>query len=246
MDWLDILSANVSAEPKKGDFVKDGLLYCGKCNSRKQTIIEVGGKRRKVNCMCQCENEAWEKMQDARRTEQEQAAARRNKPKCTREIKRTLADDDGRNGQASEMARSYCADFIRRFDDGFGICFYGEVRRGKTFIAECIANEIIAKGYKVYMVSAPEIAASASFRENVENVEKLKACDLLIIDDLGVERKTEYIQEIMFAIIDYRNACRLPTIVTTNDDVEKKMQNGDMMDKRIYGRLKERSISVRV
>jgi DNA replication protein DnaC len=127
-----------------------------------------------------------------------------------------------------------------------GLCLYGEVRSGKTFMAECIANEIIAQGQKVYLVSAPEIAMSSNFRDSIEDVEKLKICDLLIIDDLGVERKTEYVQELMFSVIDYRNANKLPVIVTTNEDVETKAQTNDLMEARIYGRLREMCISILV
>jgi DNA replication protein DnaC len=98
----------------------------------------------------------------------------------------------------------------------------------------------------VYLVSAPEIAMSPNFKDSIEDVEKLKTCDLLIIDDLGVERKTEYIQEMMFSIIDYRNANKLPVIVTTNEDVETKAQTNDLMEARIYGRLREMCISILV
>jgi DNA replication protein DnaC len=246
MSVLEQLSASVCNEPNKNDFIKDGLLYCGKCGTRKQTIVDWAGKKHKVNCICQCENEAYERKLDRKRTEAQKAAAKRNRPTCTRETRRSLANDDGRNSALTNVVKEYCRNFKAHKEVGSGICLHGKVRSGKTFMAECIANEIIAQGQKVYLVSAPEIAMSPNFRDSIEDVEKLKTCDLLIIDDLGVERKTEYIQEMMFSIIDYRNANKLPVIVTTNEDVETKAQTNDLMEARIYGRLREMCISILV
>ena len=64
--------------------------------------------------------------------------------------------------------------------------------------------------------------------------------DLLIIDDLGVERNTEYALEQMFSIIDSRYRCNKPLIVTTNLKLDELKHPPDLAHARIYDRILER------
>lgn len=64
--------------------------------------------------------------------------------------------------------------------------------------------------------------------------------DLLIIDDLGVERNTEYAMEQMFHVIDCRYRSRKPMIITTNLKLEEIKNPPDLAHARIYDRILER------
>ena len=64
--------------------------------------------------------------------------------------------------------------------------------------------------------------------------------DLLIIDDLGAERNTEYALEQMFSIIDSRYRCNKPLIVTTNLKLNELKHPPDLARARIYDRILER------
>ena len=64
--------------------------------------------------------------------------------------------------------------------------------------------------------------------------------DLLIIDDLGVERSTEYAMEQMFFIIDSRYRSRRPMIITTNPKLAELKNPPDLAHARIYDRILER------
>ena len=64
--------------------------------------------------------------------------------------------------------------------------------------------------------------------------------DLLIIDDLGAERNTEYALEQMFSIIDSRYRCNKPLIVTTNLKLDELKHPPDLAHARIYDRILER------
>ena len=60
--------------------------------------------------------------------------------------------------------------------------------------------------------------------------------DLLIIDDLGVERSTEYAMEQMFFVIDSRYRSRRPMIITTNLKLSELKNPPDLAHARIYDR----------
>ena len=62
---------------------------------------------------------------------------------------------------------------------------------------------------------------------------------LLIIDDLGVERNSEFAREQVFNIIDSRYRSQLPMIVTTNLTVDELKNPADLARARIYDRVLE-------
>lgn len=64
--------------------------------------------------------------------------------------------------------------------------------------------------------------------------------DLLIIDDLGVERSTEYAMEQMFHVIDCRYRSRKPMIITTNLKLSELKNPPDLVHARVYDRILER------
>ena len=64
--------------------------------------------------------------------------------------------------------------------------------------------------------------------------------DLLIIDDLGVERSTEYAMEQIFSIVDSRYRSGKPLIVTTNLKLDELKHPSDLAHARIYDRILER------
>ncbi len=69
---------------------------------------------------------------------------------------------------------------------------------------------------------------------------------LLIIDDLGVERNSEFAREQVFNIIDSRYRNQLPMIVTTNLTVDELKNPADLARERIYDRVLERCMAIRV
>ena len=69
---------------------------------------------------------------------------------------------------------------------------------------------------------------------------------LLIIDDLGVERNSEFAREQVFNIIDSRYRSQLPMIVTTNLTVDELKNPADLARARIYDRVLERCTAIKV
>lgn len=71
-----------------------------------------------------------------------------------------------------------------------------------------------------------------------------QSCDLLIRDDFGMERQTDYAREQVFNIIDGRYLSRKPLIVTTNLSLSELKHPKDMVEQRIFDRVLELCVPV--
>ena len=119
--------------------------------------------------------------------------------------------------------------------------FYGSVGTGKSYLAACIANELLDKGRFVMMTSFVKFFELISKGREAEE-ETMRAMDsasLLIIDDLGAERNTGYALEKVFNVVDNRYRLRKPMIITTNLEYNEMVMEEDLRYKRIYDRIFE-------
>ena len=98
---------------------------------------------------------------------------------------------------------------------------------------------LLTKGTPAKLVLASVIASQ-------EAVERLQNADLLIIDDLGVERNSDFAREQVFSVIDSRHRSQLPMIVTTNLTPKEMKNPADLSRARIYDRVLERCTPIRV
>jgi DNA replication protein DnaC len=77
-------------------------------------------------------------------------------------------------------------------------------------------------------------------------IDSFKRYPLMIIDDLGIERNSEFARDQVFSLIDSRYRSPLPMIVTTNLSLKKLKNPEDMARARIYDRVLERCMPIRV
>ena len=82
--------------------------------------------------------------------------------------------------------------------------------------------------------------------DKTEYIRSLNGYELLIIDDLGVERSSEYALENIFSVIDWRYRSGKPLIITTNLPLAQLKQETKIEKKRIYDRILERCIPVKI
>ena len=115
--------------------------------------------------------------------------------------------------------------FVKMNDNGSRqLLFYGTTGLGKTFTSECIAREFIKKGKDVFYTSAPKlftIFEDYKFGRNTTDearrtIEYISNVDLLIIDDLGTEFRTPYVDSILFDLINTAVNENRYMIVSTN------------------------------
>lgn len=120
---------------------------------------------------------------------------------------------------------------VRRFterigenlENGRGLWFYGDVGTGKTSLAMLVANRALNEGWSVAVYSVPrlltELRASydADSRESFFSLfKRLSSVDLLVLDDLGSERQTEWVLEQLYSIVNERWQDQRSVLVTSN------------------------------
>jgi DNA replication protein len=132
-------------------------------------------------------------------------------------------------------------------ENDIGLLFWGLPGNGKTFAAACIANALCEKWLDVRMTTLAAVLGklpALSAQEKNDYLDSLKACDLLILDDFGMERRTDYVQEQVFSLIDGRYLARKPLIVTTNLCLQELKQPADMTERRVFDRILEICVPV--
>lgn len=244
--------ASGAIKQEDGDYLSDdGLLMCGKCHTPKQVRIEVFGELRTPMCLCQCakahlEAEAEERQRQER---MERIRGLRKMGFSDADMQGwTFANDDNSNKRVSEIARRYAENFREMKDRGKGLLLYGTVGTGKTFAAACIANALIDKGVPALVTNFARLTNTIGgmYEGKQQYIDGLSRFDLLVIDDLASERDTEYMNEIVFQIIDSRYRSGLPLIVTTNLTAEEIKHPAEVKRQRIFSRLLEMCIPVEV
>lgn len=246
---IDNIAANVTQEPEDFTDPATGLLMCGKCRTPKQCRVKLFEKEKLLPCLCQCEQER-RKAEDAARKEQERLnKIRRLKANALQDkalLAYTFASDDGQN-PAMKYARRYVEHFSEMKERGQGLLLWGGVGTGKTFAAACIAHALTEQGVPVLMTNFSKILNSLSGMFSEDRNKYLASFNhfsLLIIDDLGIERNSEYALEQVYNVVDSRYLSRLPFIITTNLLLAELQAPGDLAHARIYDRVLERCTPV--
>lgn len=251
---IDIIAKKASeAIPiEEGDYYgEDGLLYCGKCHTKKQhrdMYFRVGNV---TMCLCQCAKEAMNRENEARKQLELSDKIKRYRSVGFPEedMKNwTFANDDRENEKLSQAMQNYAENFDKYRTEGKGLLLYGDTGRGKTFAACCVANALIDKGVPVLVTQFTRIrnelwGMSEGRQEYLDNLNRFP---LLVIDDLAAESKTEYMGELVYSVIDSRERAKLPIIITTNLTKEELEKPADMTYKRIFSRLFGNCIPVKV
>lgn len=250
-----IASRAAAANPKEdGDYYgPDGLLYCHKCGTAKQTEVQLPWKDEPqiVACLCKCMKEQRDREEAARKKAEKEMLIRRNRAAAFPEA--DFADwrfdtDDGGNPKITKIMQNYVEHFDEMYESGKGLLLYGAVGRGKTFAAACVANALLDKGRTVLMTNFMRIVNTTSgmYEGRQEYYDSLNRPDLLILDDLSAERKTEYMQEIVYSIIDARYRAGKPLIVTTNLSLEELKKPSEITSQRIFDRVLEMTVPIEV
>ena len=149
----------------------------------------------------------------------------------------TFDKDNGKN-PVMKVAKDYASKWSEFASKNAGLVLWGDVGTGKTFFAACIANALVEQNVSVKMTNFSTILNDL-FAESDKNkyLDRLNDHGLLIIDDLGIERGTEYALEQVYNVIDTRYKSGKPLIITTNLTLDELKYPTDIPHKRIYDRV---------
>ncbi len=146
---------------------------------------------------------------------------------CT--FDRTLETSENR--QALARVRKYAEEFSR---DSGGLFLTGPVGTGKTHMAACLVNELISREIRVLFGNVLDLLGRLrrSYDEDAQEEEwrildELSTVPLLVIDDLGKEKVSEWVEQTLYRIVDMRYRNNRPMVVTSNymlSELEKRYQ----------------------
>lgn len=250
--------AQRAGQPENGDYYdSEGFLVCGKCHTRRQVEVNMPDLkavpfdpkkkvRVKMPVSCRCRAE--------RRYQEEQMLQQDKDMRAMEALKRqSLMDERLRDASFDSFRKTndnaynlkLCLRYANHFDEMLaknqGLLFYGGVGTGKTFAAACIANKLLNQRIPVIMTSFVKLLESMQgFSEDDSAlIARLNRAKLLIIDDLGAERSTDYALEKVYDIVDSRYRAKLPIILTTNLSMTELKESTDIRYTRIYDRIFE-------
>ena len=152
-----------------------------------------------------------------------------------------------RDSGVIRIAEEYVANWEKMKQNHMGYLFWGPVGTGKSYLATSIANALLEQEVTVKMTNFNTIFNDLfAVEDKTEYIRSLNGYELLIIDDLGVERNSEYALENIFNVIDWRYRSGRPLITTTNLPLVQLKQETKIEKKRIYDRILERCIPVKI
>jgi DNA replication protein DnaC len=151
--------------------------------------------------------------------------------------------------------RDYVQHVDERLDEGAGLWFHGDVGTGKTSISMLVAKAADQAGRSIAVYSVPQLLATIrrTYESNAEDsydalMRRLTGVDLLVLDDLGAERQTEWVLEQLYMLVNERWQNRGAMLVTTNvpdpdDEAPRRIlqrEAGELRKAREHGAAPER------
>ena len=225
----------------------DGLKYCGKCHTPKETFFPAELQAQgftKHPVMCKCADERREREEAKRREYERMSYMTMLRSEAFRDMPAALWRFEAAAVTTPQLAkvRGYAQNWDEFKKAGIGLLLFGNVGTGKSYAAGCIANALIDRLESVLFVGMSDVVnrMQGSFGTDRDHYMKsLMRPDLLILDDLGAERNTSFGKERVFDVVDKRLLTGKPMIVTTNTPLSVMKQAADLDDRRIFDRIME-------
>ncbi len=136
-----------------------------------------------------------------------------------------------------EMVYEICGDYARKFGRYYfnNLFLTGAPGLGKTFLSACIARTVSESGFSVVYDTAVNIFSrfeAQKFARDAEDARDARdetrrylSCDLLILDDLGSEMTTPFVQTAFYTLVNTRLTAERKTVISSNlsmDDVRRR------------------------
>ncbi len=145
-------------------------------------------------------------------------------PRRYRDVSLEIARNDGVNPVVLKVVGDFLEEIEPRLDKGQGLWLAGGVGAGKTALAMLVSKTAIEAGRTVAIYSLPKLLARirATYEKDVggdsytQFFDRLISVDLLHVDDLGVEKRSDWVLEQLYAVVNERYETERSMVVTTN------------------------------
>lgn len=148
------------------------------------------------------------------------------------------------NNKGQSEARNFAKYYIDYFDNNNGSCFIfsGNTGTGKNHLSAAICNSLMSIGKRCLIITISELMIKmrkcygheAEYSED-EFIKQLIKYDLLIIDEIGVNKGTDAEKMLLNQVVDQRTGNLKPVGILTNLDANELTK---MLGPRIIDRLK--------
>jgi DNA replication protein DnaC len=237
----------------EGDYMRNGLLHCINCNTPKQYHFKIDEMNIDtiVWCICVCRKREIEEEEQRYKSNAKRDRIFQMRADCIQDKKMmywTFEHDDNQTPDIMDKATRYFTKWEKVYKENVGLLLWGNTGNGKSYFAACIANALIDKGIPALMTNFTSITNDLqgfTVTNKNEYIRNLMNHKLLIIDDLGVERSTEFAREIVYNVIDSRSKNKQPLIITTNLLLDEIKNPVDTACKRIYSRILEMCVPIK-
>lgn len=186
---------------------------------------------------------AWE--EDKAERKRIEAERIKNASNMAKRFRRRTFDtfDQSRNKDAYDKAVWYSD----HYDDTEknSLILAGTVGTGKTHLVASITNKLLENGVPVLFdtFSGHLYKLKAEFGTSQNYLHRMQKIDMLVIDDVGKEKQTDWTRSIMFDVINYRYENLLPIVMTTNYDSKEL---AEYFGSAIWSRLCEMCTGVKM
>lgn len=249
MGFLGKLGSAEHVQGDPGDYIgDDGVLHCGVCGKAKEYRFPFNG--RFVHCICQCRIDEMAREEEERQRQKELDRVRElaSYSLVDERFRESTFDNFVVSTPEDERVQRICRNYVEHFDEmlaaNAGLLFFGSPGTGKTFAASCIANALMERRVPVLVTSIVRLTANMFGDDLNELLERMNTARLLVLDDFGAERHTEFKAEQIFTVIDSRYAAKKPMIITTN--LTDFKSETDVRRKRVYDRIFEVCTPIRM
>jgi DNA replication protein DnaC len=145
-------------------------------------------------------------------------------PRRYRDVSLEIARNDGVNPVVLKVVGDFIAEIGPRLDKGQGLWLAGRVGSGKTALAMLVSKTALEAGRTVAIYSLPKLLARirATYEKDLggdsytQFFDRLISVDLLHVDDLGVEKRSDWVLEQLYSVVNERYETERSMVVTTN------------------------------
>ena len=218
---------------------------CSICSDNGLKIVERDGKRIAVECGCQREKRKKILLTRAGIPERYQHCSFENFDVSSSAASRTLY-----------TAALYAKKFVEQYPltNGSGLLFTGSIGVGKTHLAASILRALIvekgAKGlFRDYRELLKEIQSSYNKQSQTSELEILEPvfdCEVLVLDELGAVKPTDWVWDTVSLVINTRYNRKRTTIITTNFIDEPPPSAGPVKVSPLRAQLSEETLGDRI